>query len=80
MLVIGFSLHVLSLGENDYGIPLILADRIVEDNFNYTGKELIYDKFPSLMWVLSITMSSNGTTNACLENYSPLSIANPIEL
>ena len=73
VLVIGFSLHVLSLGENDYGIPLILADRIVEDNFNYTGKELIYDKFPSLMWVLSITMSSNGTTNACLENYSPLS-------
>lgn len=73
VLVIGFSLHILSLGENDYGIPLILADRIVEDNFNYTGKELIYDKFPSLMWVLSITMSSNGTTNACLENYSPLS-------
>ena len=73
VLVIGFSLHVLSLGENDYGIPLILADRILEDNFNYTGKELIYDKFPSLMWVLSITMSSNGTTNACLENYSPLS-------
>lgn len=73
VLVIVFSLHVLSLGENDYGIPLILADRIVEDNFNYTGKELIYDKFPSLMWVLSITMSSNGTTNACLENYSPLS-------
>jgi K+-transporting ATPase ATPase A chain len=73
VLVIGFSLHVLSLGENDYGIPLILADRIIEDNFNYTGKELIYDKFPSLIWVLSITMSSNGTTNACLENYSPLS-------
>ena len=73
VLVMGFSLHVLYLGENDYGIPLILADRVVEDNFNYTGKELIYDKFPSLMWVLSITMSSNGTTNACLENYSPLS-------
>lgn len=73
VLVMGFSLHVLYLGENDYGIPLILADRVVEDSFNYTGKELIYDKFPSLMWVLSITMSSNGTTNACLENYSPLS-------
>ncbi len=72
VLVMGFSLHVLYLGENDYGIPLILTDRVVEDKFNYTGKELIYDKFPSLMWVLSITMSSNGTTNACLENYSPL--------
>jgi K+-transporting ATPase ATPase A chain len=73
VLVMSLSLHVLYLGETDYGVPLILADRIIGDNFNYTGKELIYDKFPSLMWVLSITMSSNGTTNACLENYSPLS-------
>ncbi len=73
VLVMSLSLHVLYLGETDYGVPLILADRIIGDNFNYTGKELIYDKFPSFMWVLSITMSSNGTTNACLENYSPLS-------
>jgi len=73
VLVMSLSLHVLYLGETDYGVPLILVDRIIGDNFNYTGKELIYDKFPSLMWVLSITMSSNGTTNACLENYSPLS-------
>ncbi len=73
VLVMNLSLHVLYLGETDYGVPLILVDRIIGDNFNYTGKELIYDKFPSLMWVLSITMSSNGTTNACLENYSPLS-------
>ena len=71
--VMSLSLYVLYLGETDYGIPLVLTDRIVEDNFNYVGKELIYDKFPSLMWVLSITMSSDGTTNACLENYSPLS-------
>ena len=67
------SLYVLNLGETDYSIPLILGDRTVEDNFNYTGKELIYDKFPSLMWVLAITMSSDGSPNACLENYSPLS-------
>jgi len=67
------SLYVLNLGETDYSIPLILGERTVEDNFNYTGKELIYDKFPSLMWVLSITMSSDGSPNACLENYSPLS-------
>ena len=71
--VMTFSLYVIYLGETDYSIPLILTDRTIEDNFNYTGKELIYDKFPSLMWVLSITMSSDGTTNACLENYSPLS-------
>jgi K+-transporting ATPase ATPase A chain len=71
--VMVFSLYVLSLGESDYSIPLILEGRGIEDNFNYTGKELIYDKFPSLMWVLAITMSSDGTANACLENYSPLS-------
>lgn len=71
--VMTFSLYIIFLGETDYGIPLILTDRLVEDNFNYTGKGLIYDKFPSLMWVLATTMSSDGTTNACLENYSPLS-------
>ncbi|MFK7968046.1 MAG: potassium-transporting ATPase subunit KdpA [Rickettsiaceae bacterium] len=68
------SLYIIYFGETDYSIPLILTDRTIEDNFNYTGKELIYDKFPSLMWVLSITMSSDGSSNACLENYSPLSI------
>lgn len=67
------SLYVLNLGETTYSIPLILGNGGLEDNFNYTGKELIYDKFPSLMWVLSITMSSDGSPNACLENYSPLS-------
>ena len=71
--VITLSLCIIYFGETDYSIPLILTDRPIEDNFNYTGKELIYDKFPSLMWVLSITMSSDGTSNACLENYSPLS-------
>ncbi|MDP4709060.1 MAG: potassium-transporting ATPase subunit KdpA [Rickettsiaceae bacterium] len=67
------SLLVMNLGETTYGIPFIFGDTELGDNFNYTGKEMIYDKFPSLMWVLSITMSSDGSANACLENYSPLS-------
>ncbi len=67
------SLLVMNLGENDYGIPQILDNHSLKDNFNYTGKELIYDKFPSLMWILSITVSSDGSPNAILENYSPLS-------
>lgn len=67
------SLLVMNLGETTYGIPFIFGEIELGDNFNYTGKEMIYDKFPSLMWVLSITMSSDGSANACLENYSPLS-------
>ncbi len=67
------SLFVINLGETSYGLPYILGDNSLIDNFNYIGKELIYDKFPSLMWALSITMSSDGSPNACLENYSPLS-------
>lgn len=73
IVVMLISLVVLYFGETDYAIPLILNDQTVVDNFNYTGKEMIYDRFPSLMWVLSITMSSDGSANACLENYSPLS-------
>jgi len=46
---------------------------LAADNFNYSGKDLIYNKFPSLMWILSITMGSSGSSNACIENYSPLS-------
>ncbi|GAB4164881.1 MAG: potassium-transporting ATPase subunit KdpA [Rickettsiaceae bacterium] len=72
-LVMISSLLIINLGETDYGLPYIFGDNLLNDNFNYTGKELIYDKFPSLMWVLSITMSSDGSANACLENYSPLS-------
>ena len=67
------SLFVINLGETNYGLPYIFGDNTLVDNFNYIGKELIYDKFPSLMWALSITMSSDGSPNACLENYSPLS-------
>lgn len=67
------SLVIMNLGETSYGIPFIFPDIAFNDNFNYTGKEMIYDKFPSLMWSLAITMSSDGSTNACLENYSPLS-------
>ncbi|NRB11168.1 MAG: potassium-transporting ATPase subunit KdpA [Rickettsiaceae bacterium] len=68
------SLLLLNLGETNYGIPLILeSGQKLGDNFNYLGKELIYDKFPSLMWILSITTSSCGSVNSCLENYSPLS-------
>ena len=67
------SLFVINLGETNYGLPYIFGDNTLADNFNYIGKELIYDKFPSLMWALSITMSSDGSPNACLENYSPLS-------
>ncbi len=73
IIVMVASLYVLNIGETDYSVPLILEGRSLDDNFNYTGKGLIYDKFPSLMWVLSITMSSDGSANACLENYSPLS-------
>ena len=67
------SLLIINLGETTYGLPFIFDNAALGDDFNYTGKELIYDKFPSLMWVLSITMSSDGSANACLENYSPLS-------
>lgn len=67
------SLFIMNLGETTYGLPFIFDKEILGDNFNYTGKELIYDKFPSLMWILSITLSSDGSPNACLENYSPLS-------
>ncbi len=67
------SLLIMNLGETTYGLPLILGENSLQDNFNYTGKEMIYDKFPSLMWILSITMSSDGSPNACLEHYSPLS-------
>lgn len=67
------SLLIMYLGETRYGVPLILENSQLKDDFNYTGKEMIYDKFPSLMWVLSITMSSCGSPNACLENFSPLS-------
>ncbi len=67
------SLLIMNLGETEYGLPYIFDKGTLGDNFNYTGKELIYDKFPSLMWILSITLSSDGSPNACLENYSPLS-------
>lgn len=67
------SLLIMNLGETTYGLPFIFEHGTLGDNFNYTGKELIYDKFPSLMWILSITLSSDGSPNACLENYSPLS-------
>ncbi len=67
------SLLIMNLGETTYGLPFIFGDTALGDDFNYMGKELVYDKFPSLMWVLSITMSSDGSANACLENYSPLS-------
>lgn len=73
VIVMIISLSMMNLGETHYGIPLIFKNVELVDNFNYTGKEMIYDKFPSLMWILSITMSSDGSTNACLENYSPLS-------
>ena len=73
VLVMIISLLVINLGETTYGIPLILENNSLTDNFNYSGKELIYDKFPSLMWILSVTISSSGSVNACLENYSPLS-------
>lgn len=73
VIVMILSLSLMNLGETHYGIPLIFKNVELVDNFNYTGKEMIYDKFPSLMWILSITMSSDGSTNACLENYSPLS-------
>lgn len=74
VIVIICSLLVLAHGETKYGLPLILGEETLQDNFNYSGKELIYDKFPSLMWVLSITMSSSGSPNACFENFSPLSV------
>ena len=67
------SLLIMNLGETEYGLTYIFDKGTLGDNFNYTGKELIYDKFPSLMWILSITLSSDGSPNACLENYSPLS-------
>ncbi len=73
ILIMTISLFLISQGEGEYGVPLILENSALKDNFNYNGKEMIYDKFPSLMWVLSITMSSDGSPNACLENYSPFS-------
>ena len=73
IIIMIFSLLIMNLGETTYGLPLIFGKDTLGDDFNYTGKELIYDKFPSLMWVLSITLSSDGSPNACLENYSPLS-------
>ncbi|WP_323738397.1 potassium-transporting ATPase subunit KdpA [Candidatus Trichorickettsia mobilis] len=73
LFIMGISLWLINLGENEYGVPLVLSNESLQDTFNYTGKELIYDKFPSLMWILSITTSSSGSANACLENYSPLS-------
>ncbi|WP_316353667.1 potassium-transporting ATPase subunit KdpA [Candidatus Trichorickettsia mobilis] len=73
LFIMVISLWLINLGENEYGVPLVLSKESLQDTFNYTGKELIYDKFPSLMWILSITTSSSGSANACLENYSPLS-------
>lgn len=73
VLIMSLSLTVIYLGETKYGLPFILNHGALEDNFNYIGKEMIYDKFPSLMWISSITMSSCGSSNACLENYSPFS-------
>lgn len=73
IIIMVFSLLIMNLGETTYSLPFIFGKDALGDNFNYTGKELIYDKFPSLMWTLSITLSSDGSPNACLENYSPLS-------
>lgn len=73
VLIVIISLLVIYLGETSYALPLILDNNNLTDDFNYAGKEMIYDKFPSLMWTLSITMSSCGSPNACLENFSPLS-------
>lgn len=73
IIIMVFSLFIMNLGETIYSLPFIFGKGVLGDNFNYTGKELIYDKFPSLMWTLSITLSSDGSPNACLENYSPLS-------
>lgn len=73
VIIMSLSLFIMNLGETTYGIPFILNDIQLEDNFNYTGKEMIYDKFLSLMWASTVTMSSNGSANSCLENYSPLS-------
>lgn len=73
IIIMVFSLLIMNLGETTYSLPFIFGKDRLGDNFNYTGKELIYDTFPSLMWTLSITLSSDGSPNACLENYSPLS-------
>ncbi len=73
VVILIISLLIIYLGETSYALPLILDNNNLADNFNYAGKEMIYDKFPSLMWILSITMSSCGSPNACLENFSPLS-------
>lgn len=72
LFIILISLALIYLGETSYSLSPLVQD-LVADNFNYSGKDLIYDKFPSLMWILSITMGSSGSTNACIENYSPLS-------
>jgi potassium-transporting ATPase potassium-binding subunit len=73
IVIIISSLLIINLGETTYGLPYVFENGTLGDNFNYTGKELIYDKFPSLMWALAITLSSDGSSNACLENFSPLS-------
>ncbi len=73
VIVMVSSLYVMNIGETKYGLSYILGNNNLLDNFNYIGKELIYDKFPSLMWTISVTMSSDGSANSCLENYSPLS-------
>lgn len=73
IIIVLISLIIMNIGETKFGLPLILGENQLNDNFNYIGKELIYDKFPSLMWILSITLSSDGSVNSCLENYSPLS-------
>jgi K+-transporting ATPase ATPase A chain len=65
---------VMYWAETKYNIAHLFPNAHFADNFNSTGKELIYDKFPSLSWILAIVTSSSGSQNLCMDNLSPLSM------
>lgn len=44
------------------------------DSFNFTGKEILHDKFISVLWSVAISISSTGSPNVDIEGMSPISI------
>lgn len=74
MFLILLATSILYYAESKYSLSYIFPDSNFADSFNITGKEMIYDKFPSLAWILAIATSSSGSQNLCMENLSPISM------
>lgn len=60
--------------ETNYSFGYFIENRTLKDNFNIFGKELIFEKFANITWIILTTMGSFGSANAFIESFSPMSI------